>query len=62
MNYIENDTTQKDIYVYLGNQCRLTPREAHAKNYALALNRSPHRYVRLECKGAKQEVKNGAGA
>ena len=40
--------TSEDIYVYLGQQCKLSVRDAHAKNYALALNKSPHRYVKVD--------------
>ena len=47
MNYIE-DNSPVHTYEYLGKQCELSYREAHAKNYALALNRSQHRYVKVD--------------
>jgi hypothetical protein len=46
MNF-EIPTSEND-YVYLGQQCKLSVRDAHAKNYALALNKSPHRYVKVD--------------
>jgi hypothetical protein len=48
MNYFENDVTTTDTYVYRGQLCKLSLREAQAKNYALALNKSQDRYVKVD--------------
>ena len=47
MNFIE-DNSKEPVYEYLGKKCKLSYREAHAKNYALALNKSKDRYVKVE--------------
>ena len=46
MNFIKDNSEY--LYEYLGKQCKLSYREAHAKNYALALNKSQHRYVKVD--------------
>ena len=50
MNYFENGVTTTDTYVYRGQLCKLSIQEAYAKNYALALNKSQDRYVKVVTK------------
>jgi hypothetical protein len=50
MNYFEDEVTTTDTYVYRGQLCKLSLREAQAKNYALALNKSQDRYVKVVTK------------
>jgi hypothetical protein len=48
MNYFEDEVTTTDTYVYRGQLCKLSYKDAHIKNYALGLNRSPYRYVKVD--------------